>query len=598
MRFQKKIIIIYAVFGLLTALLLGGGYYAISVRQDVQKEYQNLNWLADQYEQQWDEYVKTMESIMNYLLSDRELLDALRTLGKGIKENIVSMRERSDAQDVLTWKITTDYINRTFYRVVLFNQLGDVTSSNNYGDTVLKMDVNIEAISWLSQVKNTKGKNILLGRHTDDWGKKSQPDVFSVVKEVQGYNLGYIEVQRKIEDLDAVFQTADENIRLLLIDSEGEVLYTTGFYENLEFYCTYVQQETEQIADIATVRNDSSEKSEVLAFRRSKENGVNILVVCDLQYITAKSFYIIPITILLAGGFFVVSFLYTWTASKRLTKPIRELREFMDNTRFEDGQEVQEFVTTNDEIELLNRSYKDVLERLDISIRREKRMSILQLQAQNDLLQAQINPHFIYNVLNVISARGIENEDDEICEICGSLAQMLRYSTSTKKRNATIREELEYVEQYFYLLKSRYEYRLHYEICVDTDIYEQLLPKIVLQQIVENSINHGYKSSARDMHIVVRGGCSGKNWYLEVCDDGDGFTEQAKEGLEQKITDIRQKLLEEQDSIEMEIGGMGLVNTYARLFMVYRENLRFEFKNQVQGARVMIAAPFVSGENA
>lgn len=72
-------------------------------------------------------------------------------------------------------------------------------------------------------------------------------------------------------------------------------------------------------------------------------------------------------------------------------------------------------------------------ERLYKAIRREKQLSDLQMQTQFDMLQAQVNPHFIYNVLNVISSRGSMNDDEVICDICDDLAGMLRYSTDTNK---------------------------------------------------------------------------------------------------------------------------------------------------------------------
>lgn len=400
--------------------------------------------------------------------------------------------------------------------------------------------------------------------------------------------MGYIEVQRRIEDLQEVFQVADEDILLALIDSDGKILCSNKTYEHMSFYCDYAKEANKEID---TLRNRFTGEEEVIAVRSARDGRVKILVACDLKQIREHLFYIILITVLLTTGFLVFSFAYTWFSSKHLTKPIRQLREFMDNTRLENIQEKREFIASNDEIEMLGESYKEVLDRLNTSIQREKRMSLLQLQAQYDLLQAQINPHFIYNVLNVISNRGIEHEDDDICELCDSLAQMLRYSTNTKERYATIQEELEYVEQYFILLQARYEYRLKYEIKVDPQIYGQTLPKIVLQQIIENSVNHGYENTDRNMEIKVNGGKEDGFWYLEVQDNGNGFSQETIMELQYKINRIQEKLLRKQDSIEMEIGGMGLVNTYARLFLVYRENLKFIFENQNTGARVVIMAP-------
>lgn len=587
MRFQRKIMLLYVIFGLFTAILLGGGYYTISVQQNLKNEYQNLSTLAKQYEQQWNEYIKPMDSIMSYILSDQEMLESLRVLAGTPLDTQKNINRRKEAAAILTQRITSDYTINSFYRVALFNSLGGITASNDYGDTMIQKNKDVKTIPWLSKVNNTKGKNILIGRHLDDWGIKDNPEVFSIVKEIQGTDMGFIEVQKRIDELDKMFQVADEKILLLIIDSEGEVLYSSQSYDQMGFYCNYAGAAEK---DIDTIFNSVSGEKEVISVQKSRDNRVTILVSCELAYIQGKSFYIIPITVLLAGGFFAFSFIYTWLSSKRLARPIQQLKEFMDNTKLENIQEKREIAVTNDEIEILSHSYKDVLERLNLSIKREKRMSFLQLQAQYDLLQAQINPHFIYNVLNVISNRGIENEDDDICELCDSLAQMLRYSTGTKKRYVTIKEELQYVNQYFYLLHSRYEYRLQYEVNVKEEILNQILPKIVLQQIVENAISHGYENTSRNMYISVTGGKRGDRWYLEICDNGNGFSEDSLKEQRRKIEEIKQKLIQEQDSIELEIGGMGLVNTYARLFLVYREDLEFRLENMPSGACVIIEA--------
>mgnify|MGYP000223065698 CR=1 FL=1 len=126
-------------------------------------------------------------------------------------------------------------------------------------------------------------------------------------------------------------------------------------------------------------------------------------------------------------------------------------------------------------------------------VRREKELN----ETQIAMMQSQLNPHFLYNVLNVISSRGIMDGDEEICEICGCLAAMLRYSTNTKERYATVEKELEYLERYIFLLKSRYEHRLEVEVECEESVKHEQLPKIVLQQLVENSIQHGYNNSKK-----------------------------------------------------------------------------------------------------
>lgn len=168
MKFQRKIMLLYLIFSVFTAVLLGGGYYSIRMRQNIQDEYQNLNILADQYEQQWNEYVKSMDSIISYILSDPEILEALYTLARTDSDDAEAMLRKKDASEIVSQRIVSDYINDNFYRVVLFNTIGDIAASNNYGETTVQSNLDIRSLSWLSKIENTKGKNILVGKHTDD----------------------------------------------------------------------------------------------------------------------------------------------------------------------------------------------------------------------------------------------------------------------------------------------------------------------------------------------------------------------------------------------------------------------------------------------
>lgn len=160
---------------------------------------------------------------------------------------------------------------------------------------------------------------------------------------------------------------------------------------------------------------------------------------------------------------------------------------------------------------------------------------------------------------------------------------MLRYSSNNKERYATVKQELEYLDKYVYLLKSRYEHRLEVEVSCSPDIMEEILPKLVLQQLVENSVQHGYTNGMSVMKISVSGWRKGAAWFLQVRDNGEGITPEAKEKLDRKMKAIRERILRKSSTIEMEIGGMGLANTYARMFLIYAEDVVFDMENSQEG---------------
>ncbi len=588
MHFRTRMILIYTVFVAILAAILAAWYSTYSFKQYKENEYRNLELLSGQLSEQLEETVKPMKFITNYLLSDMDVLDALRTLAAVDSGNGVKLRYSETAKAAIRSKIYSDYIMNNFYRVIVYNQLGDVIANNNYYTLVTDPQKTIDDLSWLNQIKGSRGTPVLLGPHTDDWGAIKKPEVYSIVKEIQGKNLGYIEVQKVTSSLGDLLAVPKEGIRVVVVINGKEFLYTS---EVKDRNAHYISLANENLQGIVEASNPYSRENEIVSIHHSGEEGISVLVIEDTRIMSREAAYITPMTILIAGIFFMSSLIFVFVATTLLTKPIRSLVALMENTRIENLEEEIVFDKTNDEFEALNKSYQKVLNRLNEAIIKEKRMSLLQLQAQFDLLQTQVNPHFLYNVLNVISNKGIMSGDESICEICDSLAAMLRYSTNNKKRYASIAEEMEYLTKYFYLLKSRYEYKIEYAIDLAEEIKEQIVPKIFFQQVVENSINHGFKKSTGIMKIEITGWKTGLRWFVSVKDNGQGFGQETILHLNKMMSTTYEKLMKERNNMELEIGGMGIINMYARLLLLYGEDITLELMNQDGGAKVLLSAP-------
>ena len=184
------------------------------------------------------------------------------------------------------------------------------------------------------------------------------------------------------------------------------------------------------------------------------------------------------------------------------------------------------------------------------------------LQAQLSALQTQINPHFIYNTLNIISARSMESGNYDVIEICDRFASMLRYSTDTRTRTATLAEEIDNVRNYLMLAKARYEENLVYTIDVPENLNEITVPKLTLQPLVENALTHGYNGMNIQRILSVTGSVRGDSLVLEIRDNGVGFSEEMLRSLRGRIREIE----EGRTSVESAEGHIGLVNTCLRLY--------------------------------
>ena len=585
MRFRTRMILSYAVFVLMAALILGLAYNRYTIREYKNNEYNDTQFISERLANQFDESIKTMKSITDYILSDTGMLSSIRMLASTDHNNESQASYIEEAKTTIQSGINTDYMIKNFYRVLVFNQYGDVVGSSNYENRLINLNKKTEDLKWLSKVEGHRGKPVLIGIHKDDWGLKSQTMVYSIAREIQGKSMGFIEVQRDVDKLKTLFELPKSGMDVAAVTEDGEILYSTLDGNQNDFYVKLAGEDKHGVAEY---RNDVTNNKELIAISNSKETGVKIMVIENMNQLEREIGYVAPLTFVIAGCFFTISMVFVFIVSGHLTKPIQKLREQMENTRIENLDQEVFLDTSNDEMGALSISYQKVLNRLDESIVKERRLSILQLQAQFDTLQAQVNPHFLYNVLNVIANRGMNSGDETICEICGSLAAMLRYATSTIERYAAIGQELQYLEQYFYLIKSRYEHKLQYHIEVEEEIKAEIIPKIVLQQIVENSINHGFTQTSHIMEIEIKGWKEEGFWYIQVSDNGQGIEDAVLKELQQKITRIRDRLGNRRSNVEMEIGGMGLINTYARLYLLYNEDLVFEINNCDTGAVVKI----------
>lgn len=584
MKFQKKIILVYTIFSVLITGIFGAAYYTLNVRQYKEREYGNIRTVSNVKLQQMEDTLESMESAITYVLSDIEVLDALKKLAT-LKTDSYADMYFSDSTATVRAKINSYYLMEEFYRMVFFNKNGRTIANNNYTNTALNTDASYQTYPWVERVSGKGGRNVLIGLHEDDWGSRSKPQVISVVKEIQGMEMGYLEVQKDKASLDKMIANTDENITYIFMTKEGEFLYSDARQVKAEYYWNLMQGRDKDIEEIETADGEKA----LCLMQESDTDDIVLMTVARMDISQSAAMEVLPVSLLLLFVALALSLGYIYLTSRQLTRPIQQLQHFMETTRLDNMEaEIPEKIS-NDEIESLYVSYKDVLNRLNTSMLKEKRMSLLSLQAQFDLLQAQVNPHFIYNVLNVISNRGMVSDDEVICDICSELAGMLRYSTNTKDKYASVKQEIEYLELYLGLLKHRYDYKLSYEIQIDEALYNKPLPKIVLQQIVENAVNHGYGSSSDIIRVEVAGALTEDGWFLKVHDDGNGITKEKLDEINNNISSIRNKLTNDRSGVELEIGGMGLVNTYARLYLLYNDDLIFEIRpGKEKGTDVII----------
>lgn len=197
-------------------------------------------------------------------------------------------------------------------------------------------------------------------------------------------------------------------------------------------------------------------------------------------------------------------------------------------------------------------------------------LSKLNAESELSILKAQLNPHFLYNVFNTINA-AIPTTAKNARNMVNELSDLFRYQLRTSREELVpLKEEIEFVRKYLDLEKERFGERLHYEISVDPDSEEELIPPIVIQPLVENAIKHGISPLIEGGVIRIRVARQNEVLQCSVCDTGKGIKGQHKEHLLTK--------------------GVGLFNTNERLFKMYGEVLGFK-ENKKGGLCVDFSIP-------
>jgi len=430
-----------------------------------------------------------------------------------------------ESGQIITNAIHNDSFNRYFYRINYFNRNYDFFTSRFYTRDTVAVGSNeiFEAMPWLDYVNYARPQPFISKAHNDPWLISRETPVFSVLRAIRvfGIDAGYLEAQMTIQELENILFINDNvGINVIALTPSNEIIFN-GLLDTQEI-SHYIYLIDEALNNVLIVDNEI-----ITAYSRS--SGIQLMLIQNRDALLAP-FATISRLIFLSGlSILIVAFLHVYIWSKHLV-----------------------------------------------------RANELQLQARLDALQAQINPHFIYNVLNVISSRSFSLGDEVIGEICQDISKMLRYSTSTIDKYVDFEQEIAHVGYYLDLQKKRYEQRLNYTIDVSESLLALQVPKLILQPFVENAVDHGYKNGKKGINISINAHGDRQNWIIEFIDDGCGFDSDTLAKLEESVRQA------DKNHLPMSIGKMGIVNTYARLRIHFEEVHIFFGNNKDGGAFVRL----------
>lgn len=285
---------------------------------------------------------------------------------------------------------------------------------------------------------------------------------------------------------------------------------------------------------------------------------------------------------------FIIIFLLTLFAMKYLsyiiTKPLEQLTETMRIVEIGNFQGAKvEISKRNDEVGLLTQEFQLMLEKIDFLISENYEKQLVLKDTQYKMLRAQINPHFLYNTLNALNWMVKSSRNEEAGNMIVELGQLLRASFD-QAPYTSVAEEVQIVRSYIAIQQLRYQKRAEFVVETEGKLEDFIVPRMILQPLVENSIYYGVDNTLNYCKITIRVLEESDTILLEVSDTGPGMSPE-------ELEEVRNL------TIKPKGHGIGLKNIRERLNMTY-ENSKFVIDSQLGiGTRVQIRVPKIGGIN-
>ena len=265
--------------------------------------------------------------------------------------------------------------------------------------------------------------------------------------------------------------------------------------------------------------------------------------------------------------------------SKSITDPIVAMNSRVEEIGSGDLSPHTPVETDDTSMALLSSGIEDMAARLDKQIELNRQEQIKLRDIELSLIQAQINPHFLYNTLDAIVWLIEIGKNEQAEQMVTSLSSYFRSFLSDGKDIVTVAEEKQHIQSYLEIQQVRYRDIMEYEIDIDSSIQNTKLPKMTLQPLVENAIYHGLKPKRGKGKITVTGTSEGDKIRLRVTDTGLGMNEEELESLRSRVS------MEDSTSF-------GLTSSYKRLKILYGDDCKFVIDSKSQeGTSISIEIP-------
>lgn len=575
---QSRIFLAYGSIFLLLILLTSGIYYSTSYHSFLESHTRTSRQLSKLVAGQISNYLDSVnniqkrilesEDILAYIFNDAEKKDVL--LDRAFRENIY----RITGYDLDFYHM--NIYNLENHTLLTFGQsytYQDYTPAEAVTETLIQPALAQNGAIYLSSleeqalyvpVKDTPTISMLRA-----FGRYSLTTPRAVIE----MQISYDKIQEIIAD--TVLSYGNDSSQVFIYNHRNELLYPQEVSEEMSAH-------------------QSPPKTQLTASYSSQDFGITAMLLTPESYLVKnrRSFQVISL------GICVVSLallsVLTFKIAKSISAPLTALKNrisALELNHLPDETQAPLPKEGFSEVEVLNKAYNRMENRLKKSLDDIVASRTLTVHAQMMALQAQMDSHFLYNTLTVISIIAEENNDQQAALMCVKLTEMLRYVTEDCSKKTTLSGELHHCRNYSDLMSIRFGKKIDFVYDIDPKVLSIVVPRLIMQPVVENCVKYSRKEHCV-LRISICAFLEEGQWKLIIRDNGSGFSDQVLLEIQNRIHDLD----EEKEHPALSIGGMGLANIYLRMKLHYNHHFTFQLKNGMPedvypGAVISIGGP-------
>ncbi|MCH4886193.1 sensor histidine kinase [Acidaminobacter sp. JC074] len=490
------------------------------------------------------DFTSGIKSVSQDLLYDLEVYDVLND---DQSDKFIYYHNVNNLKNVLrTLTLSNDGIQAiTIYDKRGSNHTYDMSSGrlNNLKD--IPYDILLE------KSRQAEGRPIW---HVDYEGTNANIYMSRIINDIDTFNeVGLLVIRVDFMPMKNDYENLSSDIfqSIALLENDGQIIFTT---EN-----SPIHSESVNYDESTGVLYEDDSKERIISYRKvDNPNWVIVTAISkkvllrDVTKFTQYAFMIfIPMAVLLSF-FTIFEGMHMVEAINQIVSGMKDVSKGKKHVNIQ--------VDRGDELGFLAESFNDMSTELKNLVENVKTEQITRKEVEMKALQAQINPHFLYNTLETINWHAQLKGAPEISEMVTALSSIMEATIGRDNKLISLRDEMKYIENYISIMKYRYEGRLTFKRDIDPQILSIKIPRLILQPIVENAINHGIGKTKKVGEINISAFRKEEDIVIEICDNGKGMTVDT-------LKEVYQRIGDKQDG-----SSIGLQNVDKRLKLFYGED--------------------------